>query len=76
MSAKSKLYLTTFDGYLKFAKVKIKCISKYYETFTIWCLSIPKYVMKIQNSLKSDKSNGFYMWRPMYLYEDMSFSSS
>ena len=33
MSAKSKLYLTTFGGHIKFAKVKIVCISKFYQTF-------------------------------------------
>ena len=32
MSAKNKLYLTTFGGHLKFAKAKIKCISKFYRT--------------------------------------------
>jgi hypothetical protein len=33
MSAKSKLYLTAFDIYLKFAKMKNKYVSKFYQTF-------------------------------------------
>jgi len=27
-------------------------------------------------SLKSDKSNRYFMWRPMYVYDDISLSSS
>ena len=31
-----------------------------------------KSVEKIQISLKSDKNNGHYTWRPIYIYENVS----
>jgi hypothetical protein len=42
----------------------------------IWLLSIFwKYVEKIQFSLKSDKSNGYFTWRPIYIYDILLNSS-
>jgi len=32
--------------------------------------------MKIQDSLKSDKNNRFFTWRPVHIYEHISLSSS
>jgi hypothetical protein len=34
------------------------------------------YVKKIQVSLKSDKHNGYFTWRPVYIYDNISISSS
>jgi hypothetical protein len=34
------------------------------------------FVEKIQISLKSDKNNGYFIWRPMYIYENISLNSS
>jgi hypothetical protein len=31
---------------------------------------------KIQVSLKSDKNNRYFTWRPMYIYDDISQNSS
>jgi len=42
----------------------------------IWYLSIfGKYVVKIQVSSKSDKNNGYFTWRPNYIFEHISLSS-
>ena len=35
-----------------------------------------KSVEKIQVSLKSDKNNGYFTWRPWYMFDHISFSSS
>jgi hypothetical protein len=35
-----------------------------------------KSVEKIQVSLKSDKNNGYFTWRPMYIYDYISLNSS
>jgi len=35
-----------------------------------------KTVNKIQISLKSDNNNRYFTWRPMYIYENISLSSS
>jgi len=43
----------------------------------IWYLSIfRKSVEKIQVSLKSDKNNGYFTWRPIYIFDHISLSSS
>jgi hypothetical protein len=43
----------------------------------IWFLNIfRKSVEKIQLSLKSDKNNWYYTWRPMYIYDHFSLNSS
>jgi hypothetical protein len=34
-----------------------------------------KYVEKIQVSLKSDRSNGYFTWRPMYVFDHISVNS-
>jgi hypothetical protein len=34
-----------------------------------------KSIQKIQVSLKSDKNDGYFTWRPMYIY-DISLNSS
>jgi hypothetical protein len=36
----------------------------------------PKSVEKIQVSLKSDKNKGYFTWRPMYIYDNISLNSS
>jgi hypothetical protein len=42
----------------------------------IWDKSICwKFVEKIQVSLKSDKSNGYFTWRPIYIYGSVSLNS-
>jgi len=35
-----------------------------------------KSVEKIQTSLKSDKNNGHFIWRPIYIYDYICLSSS
>ena len=35
-----------------------------------------KSVQKIQISLQSDKNDGYFTWRPMYIYDNISLSSS
>jgi hypothetical protein len=43
----------------------------------IWYVSIfRKSVQKIQVSSQSNKNNGYCTWRPMYFYDNISFSSS
>ena len=44
----------------------------------IWYFSIffSKSVVKIQVSLKSDKNNGYFTWRPMYIFDHISLTSS
>jgi len=43
----------------------------------IWYLSIfQNSVEKIHVSLKSDKNNGYFTWRPVYIYENIVLSSS
>ena len=34
------------------------------------------YFEKVQVSLKSDKNNGYFTWRPMYIFDHISLSSS
>jgi hypothetical protein len=42
----------------------------------IWYLYIfRKYVEKIQISLKCDKNNGYFTWRPVYIYDNISLHS-
>ena len=43
----------------------------------IWYLRLfRKYVGKIQVSLKPDDNSGYFIWRPMYIYDSISFSFS
>jgi len=35
-----------------------------------------KYAQEIQVSLKSDKNNGYFTWRPIYIYDHISVISS
>jgi hypothetical protein len=43
----------------------------------IWYLNIfRKPVYKIQVSLKSDKNNGYFTWRPIWVFDYISLSSS
>jgi hypothetical protein len=35
-----------------------------------------KYAEKIQVPLKSDNNNGYFTWRPMYIYDNISLNSS
>jgi hypothetical protein len=35
-----------------------------------------KYFEKIQVSLKSDKNNGYFTWKPLYIFDHISLSSS
>ena len=41
-----------------------------------WYLNIfRKFVQKIKVSLKSDNNNGYFTWRPIYIYENISLIS-
>ena len=47
------------------------------DFYEIWYLSIFRNsVTKIQVSLKSDKNNGYFTWRPIYIYDHFSLNSS
>jgi hypothetical protein len=35
-----------------------------------------KSIENIQISLKSDKNNGYFTWRPMYIYDKISMNSA
>jgi hypothetical protein len=51
--------------------------SQWKDFYQILYLSIfRKSVEKIKFSLKSDKKNGHFAWRPMYIYENISLHSS
>jgi hypothetical protein len=51
-------------------------VSHWTDFHEIWYLSIlRKHVKKIQISLESDKNNGYFAWRPVYIY-DNSLNSS
>jgi len=43
--------------------------------FDIW-LFFQKPIKEIQVFLKSGKNNGHFTWRPMYIYDTISLSSS
>jgi len=40
------------------------------------CVFLRKSVEKIQISLKSDKNNGYFTWRPIYIFDQISLNSS
>jgi hypothetical protein len=45
--------------------------------YEIWYLTfIRKSVRKIQVSLKSDENNWYFAWTPIYIYDNISLSSS
>ena len=47
------------------------------DFYKIWYLSIFKTsVLKMQVSLKSDKNNWYFTWRPMYIFCHISKNSS
>ena len=42
----------------------------------IWCLSIySKIIRKIKVLLKYDKNNGYFSWRPVHIYDNISLNS-
>jgi hypothetical protein len=43
--------------------------------FDIWVF-FRKYVENIQVSLKPDENNGYFTWRPVYIYDNISLDSS
>jgi hypothetical protein len=51
--------------------------SHWMDSCQIWYLSIfKKSLKKIQVSLKSNKNNGYFTWRPMYVYNNILLNSS
>jgi hypothetical protein len=46
-----------------------------YMKFEIW-LIFRKYEVKIQFWLKYDKNNGYFTWRPVYVYDNTELGSS
>jgi hypothetical protein len=59
-------------------RVRMEQLGSHWRDFhEIWYLSIiRKFVEKIQISLKSGKNNGYFTWRPMYVYDNISLSPS
>jgi len=46
------------------------------EFHEVWCLSIfRKPAETIQAVLKSDKNNGYFTWRPVCIYDNISLDS-
>jgi hypothetical protein len=68
------------DCYLQHVclSVRIEQLGSHWTGFyEIWDFGIfRKYVEKTQVALKSDKNNGYFTWRPMYIYGSFSLSSS
>ena len=51
--------------------------SHWTDFYEIWYLSIfRKLVGKIQVPLKSNNNNQYFTWRPIYIFDHMSLSSS
>jgi hypothetical protein len=47
--------------------------SHWTDFYEIWYLRIfKKIVKKIKVLLKSDKNNGYFIWRPIYIYDYIS----
>jgi hypothetical protein len=57
-----------------YLSVRMEPLGSHWTDFhKIWYLSIfRKFVEIIQVSLKSDKNNGYFTWRPMYIYDNIS----
>ena len=52
-------------------------VSRWKDSREIWDLGIfRKYIDNIQVSLKSDKNNRYFAWRPKYIFYFISFISS
>jgi hypothetical protein len=50
--------------------------SHWTDFYEIWYLRVfRKFIKKIQLSIKSDKNNGYFTWRPMYIYDNSSLNS-
>jgi hypothetical protein len=43
--------------------------------FDVW-MFFDKVSRKLKISLKSDNNNGYFTWRPMYIYDNISLNSS
>jgi len=58
--------------------VRMEQLGSHWTDFhEIWYLStFEKSVQKIQISLKSDNNNRYFTWRPIYIFEHISLSSS
>jgi hypothetical protein len=58
--------------------VRMEHLSSHWTDFPkIWYLSsFKKSVEKIQVSLKSDKNNEYITWKPLYIFDHISLSSS
>ena len=50
--------------------------SHWMDFYEIWYLGIFRSAMKIKVSLKSDKNNTYVIWRPVYIYDNISLHSS
>jgi hypothetical protein len=78
------LYVCKYACYVR-PSVRLVCESVHMEQLgshwkdfqEIWYFSIfRKFVKKIQVSLKPDKNNGYFMWRPRNIYDNISLRSS
>ena len=58
--------------------VRLEQLGSHWSDFhEIWYVCIfRKLVKKIQVSLESDKNNGYFTWRSMYIYDNILLSSS
>ena len=55
----------------------IQLLSHWTDFHEIWYLGIfRKSIEKIQISLQSDKNIGYFIWRPVYIYDNISLNSS
>jgi hypothetical protein len=71
------------DCYLRHGGLSV-CLSVGVEQLGCHCTDFHKIlyfsifrnsVQKIQLSLKSDKNNGYFTWRPVYIYDNISLNS-
>jgi len=79
------MYISMYASMYARPPVRLVCESVHMEQLgsqwkdfqEIWYLSIfRKSVTKIKVSLKSDKNNGYFMWRPRNIYDHKPLRSS
>jgi hypothetical protein len=58
--------------------VRMEQLDSHWKDFhKIWSLNdFQNSVEKIQVSLKPDENNGYFIWRPTYIYDNILFNSS
>jgi len=57
--------------------VRMEHLGAHWENFheILYLSTFRKSVQRIQVSLKSNKNNGYFTWRPIYIFDHISLSS-